>query len=53
MRLQMQEGNMLKFRETDPTRDAPNPGGRNGDKNRYHVHGRAAGAGRVTVRNLL
>ena len=34
MRLQMQEGNMLKFRETDPTRDAPNPGGRNGDKNK-------------------
>ena len=34
MRLQMQEGNLLKFRETDPTRDAPNPGGRNGDKNK-------------------
>ena len=33
MRLQMQEGNMLKFRETDPTRDTPVTG-RNGDKNK-------------------
>ena len=40
MRLQMQEGNMLKFRETDPTRDAPNPGGRNGDKNKKQEEGR-------------
>ena len=39
MRLQMQEGNMLKFRETDPTRDAPNPGGRNGDKNKNKKKG--------------
>ena len=39
MRLQMQEGNMLKFRETDPTRDAPNPGGRNGDKNKKKKKG--------------
>jgi len=39
MRLQMQEGNLLKFRETDPTRDVPNPGGRNGDKNKNKKKG--------------